>query len=60
MLRRELKDALRTWTPWAIVTAFILCWILIEAKKSVDEIAAGNFPVLTQIPACASRRSCMP
>jgi hypothetical protein len=60
MLRRERKKALRTWMLWASVTAVILCWILGQAKKSVDEIAAGNFPVATHIPPCASRGSCMP
>jgi predicted nucleic acid-binding Zn ribbon protein len=57
ILRRERKKVLRTWMPWAIVTALILCW---EVKKSVDEIAAGNFTVPAWIPPCARGASCMP
>jgi hypothetical protein len=60
ILRCERKKALRTWTPLAILATLILCWILGEAKKSLDEIAAGNFPEATRNPSCASRGSCVP
>jgi extradiol dioxygenase family protein len=57
-LRRERQRALARWMPWAILTAFIVCCILLLPKKSEDEIVAGTFSVSAHLPPCA--RSCVP
>jgi extradiol dioxygenase family protein len=59
-LRCERQRALSRWMPWAILTAFIVCCILLLPKKSEDEIAAGKFSVPAHPPPCASARSCVP
>jgi len=58
--RWERQRALAGWIPWAILTAFIVCCILLLPKKSEDEIAAGDFPVPARLPPCASAGSCIP
>jgi extradiol dioxygenase family protein len=59
-LRCERQRALARWMPWAVLTAFIVCCMLLLPKKSEDEIAAGTFSVSAHIPPCASMGSCMP
>jgi extradiol dioxygenase family protein len=60
LFRGKQKKRLCTWMFWAIPTAFVVCWILLQGKKSVDDIAAGDFAVPAQVPPCASRGSCEP
>src|SRR6266404_834946 len=45
LLRCERQRVLARWMPWAILTAFIVCCILLLPKKSENEIAAGDFSV---------------
>jgi uncharacterized protein len=59
LLRFERQRTLAGWMPWAILTAFIVGCILLQAKKSADEIAAGNFAMLARPPPCASVRACL-
>jgi len=59
-LRCERQRTLARWTSWAILTAFIVCCVLLLPKKTEDEIAAGNFSVSIHIPPCASGGSCVP
>ena len=54
------QRALARWTPWAILTAFIVCCILLLAKRPEDEIAAGNLSVSAHLPPCAGAKSCVP
>ena len=58
-LRCERQRALARWMPWAILTAFIVCCILLLPKRSEDEIAAGHFSVSAHLPPCASAGSCL-
>jgi len=53
LVRRERKKALVKYAPWAILAAFIWCWILLHAHagESANEIPAQLIP-------CASK--CMP
>jgi extradiol dioxygenase family protein len=60
LLRCERQRTLAGWMPWAILTAFIVCCILLLPKKSEDEIAAGNIAVPARPPPCASAGSCLP
>jgi lactate permease len=39
----DKRKVLQAWTPWAILTAFILCWGLPQTKKALDQIAAPKF-----------------
>jgi extradiol dioxygenase family protein len=57
-LRCERQRALARWMPWAILTAFIVCCILLLPKKLEDEIAAGNSSVTVHLTPCASAGSC--
>jgi len=38
-------EVCRAWMPWAILTAFILCWGLPQTKSALDHLAAPKFPV---------------
>ncbi len=38
-------EIVRAWMPWAILTAFILCWGLPQTKAALDKVAAPKFPV---------------
>jgi extradiol dioxygenase family protein len=58
--RCERQRTLAGWMPWAILTAFIVCCILLLPKKSEGEVAAGNFAVPARLPSCASAKSCIP
>jgi extradiol dioxygenase family protein len=60
LLSSERQRALARWMPWAILTAFIVCCILLLPKKSEDEIATRNFAVSAHPPPCASAGSCVP
>lgn len=40
--RRQIVQA---WMPWAILTAFILCWGLPQVKKTLDQLGAPKFAV---------------
>jgi uncharacterized protein len=51
-LRRERKKALGKYVPWAILTALICCWILLQARESANEMPA-------QLPPCATQGFCM-
>jgi lactate permease len=42
---QERKQVVMAWMPWAILTAFILCWGLPVTKTALDKIAAPKFPV---------------
>jgi|ERR1700722_3184725 len=53
ILRRERKKALAKYAPWAILAAFIWCWILLHPRETANEIPA-------QLPPCASKAFCMP
>jgi extradiol dioxygenase family protein len=57
--RFERQRTLAGWMPWAILTAFIVGCILLQAKESEDDIAAGNFAVLARPPPCASVGACL-
>jgi extradiol dioxygenase family protein len=46
----ERQKALARWTPWAILTAFIVCFILLLSKEYEREIAVGYFSVSAHIP----------
>jgi extradiol dioxygenase family protein len=59
-LRCERQRALARWVPWAILTAFIVCCMLLLPKKSENEIAAGDFSVSAHLPPCPSAGSCVP
>jgi lactate permease len=37
------KKVIQAWLPWAILTAFILCWGLPQTKTTLDGIAAPKF-----------------
>jgi uncharacterized protein len=50
LLRCGRQSTLAGWVPWAILTAFIVCCILLLPKKSEDQIAAGNFAVPARLP----------
>jgi extradiol dioxygenase family protein len=50
LLWRNRRRALRRWAPWAILTAFILCWILREAQKSEGNIGVQNYYAPARIP----------
>lgn len=52
LLKRERKQALVKYAPWAILAAFIWCWILLYARGSRNEIPA-------QLPPCASKSFCL-
>jgi extradiol dioxygenase family protein len=52
-LRRERKKALRKYAPWAILTAFIWCWILLHAREAPNEMPA-------RLPPCATKGFCVP
>jgi lactate permease len=39
------REVLLAWMPWAILTAFILCWGLPQTKTALDQIAAPKFTV---------------
>jgi len=58
--RYERQRTLAGWIPWALLTAFIVCCILLLPKKAEDEIAAGDFAVPARLPPCASAESCRP
>jgi uncharacterized protein len=58
--KESRQSALARWMPWAVLTAFIVCCILLLPKKSEDEFAAGYFSVSARIPRCASAGSCLP
>jgi uncharacterized protein len=58
--RCERQRTLAGWMPWAILTAFIVCCILLLPKKSEDEIAARDFAVPARLPPCGSAGSCIP
>jgi extradiol dioxygenase family protein len=60
LVRRQRKKALKLYAPWAILCAFIWCWILLHAKRSVDELAAGKSVVPVPVAFCANSRSCAP
>jgi extradiol dioxygenase family protein len=60
LLRRERQRAFARWMPWAMLTAFIVCCILLLPKKSEYEIATGNFAVSAHPPPYASAGSCAP
>jgi extradiol dioxygenase family protein len=53
LLRRERKKALGKYAPWAILTAFIWCWILLHAREPPNEMPA-------QLPPCATKGFCVP
>jgi lactate permease len=38
-------EVIRAWMPWAILTAFILCWGLPPTKTALDKIASQKFAV---------------
>jgi uncharacterized protein len=59
-LRCERQRALARWMRLAVLTAFIVCSILLRLKKSADEIATGHFPEPTPPSSCASTGSCAP
>jgi uncharacterized protein len=59
-LRCERQRALARSMPWAVLTAFIVCCILLLPKKSEDEIAAGTHSLPAQLPLCASTGPCLP
>ena len=50
LLRCERQRTLTGWMPWAILTAFIVCSILLLPKKSEGDIAAGNVAVPARLP----------
>jgi extradiol dioxygenase family protein len=60
LLHCERQRVLAGWMPWAILTAFIVCSILLLPKKSEGDIAAGNVAVPARLPSCASSASCLP
>ncbi len=39
------REVLRAWMPWAILTAFILCWGLPQTKTALDKIASPKYSV---------------
>jgi lactate permease len=39
------KRVLLAWMPWAVLTAFILCWGLPQTKTTLDRVAAPKFAV---------------
>ena len=41
----ERRSVLGAWMPWAILTAFILCWGLPQVKQLLDGLAAPKFAV---------------
>ena len=41
--RASRRQILQAWMPWAILTAFILCWGLPQVKRALDGIAAPRF-----------------
>ena len=41
----DKRHILQAWMPWAILTAFILCWGLPPVKTALDKIAAPKFAV---------------
>jgi extradiol dioxygenase family protein len=53
LLRRERKKTLGKYAPWAILAAFIWCWILLHGRESANEIPA-------QLPPCLTKGFCMP
>jgi extradiol dioxygenase family protein len=59
-LRCERQAALARWMPWAILTAFIVCCILLLPKRYEDEIVAGNFSVPALLSHCANAGNCLP
>jgi extradiol dioxygenase family protein len=59
-LRCERQRVLAWWMRWAVLTAFVVCCILLLLKKSADEIATGHFPEPTPPSSCASTGSCPP
>jgi extradiol dioxygenase family protein len=48
--RCERQRALARWMPWAILTAFVVCCILLLSKKYEGEIAADYFAVSAHFP----------
>jgi uncharacterized protein len=59
-LRCERQRGLARWMRWAVLTAFVVCCILLLLRKSADEIATGHFPESTPPSSCASTGSCAP
>jgi extradiol dioxygenase family protein len=59
-LRCERQRALARWMPWAVLTAFIMCCILLLPKTSEDEIAAGNLSLPAHLPPCVRAGLCAP
>jgi uncharacterized protein len=59
-LRGERRRGLARWMPWTILTAFIVCCILLLPKTPDDEIAVGTFSVHALLPLCASAGFCVP
>ncbi|MDR3404584.1 MAG: L-lactate permease [Chthoniobacter sp.] len=41
----DRKKVVQAWMPWAILTAFILCWGLPQTKTALDKITAPKFAV---------------
>jgi len=41
----DRKKVVQAWMPWAILTAFILCWGLPQTKTALDRITAPKFTV---------------
>ncbi|MEP6671251.1 MAG: L-lactate permease [Chthoniobacter sp.] len=41
----DRKKVVQAWMPWAILTAFILCWGLPQTKTALDKITAPKFTV---------------
>lgn len=39
------RKVLLAWTPWVVLTAFILCWGLPQTKVALDKIVAPKFAV---------------
>jgi extradiol dioxygenase family protein len=59
LLRRERQRTLARWMLWAILGALVLCWCLLQAKKSLGEMGAGELVVPARIASCESMESCL-
>jgi extradiol dioxygenase family protein len=58
--RENRRKATGAKTLWPILAAAVFCWILLQAKKSADEVYQRYFSGPPMPPACANSRACVP
>jgi uncharacterized protein len=59
-LRGERQRVLARWVPLTMLTAFIVCCILLLLKQSEDEMTVRHFSIPAQFLPCAKAKSCTP